>query len=370
MVQKKTDQQYNAECINLGNKVHELTGLVENVDYKIIKFSEPRTERPFPKDWAKILFIKTKGDKTLDKKNKTVGCLTINSFETQDTFSTKAGVYQICVRISNTEPIITPKEEITEEKPNYQFLLNQLDVFHKENGILGTKNIDQPDISLEFGNFNYYNEDEMQFASEIFTKAGIEFIKRDEKPCNISFFLNFKELPKIKKQKRNFVGEEAINVVNWIFKKEYRKKIFIEPKNVNNGISTRGSVNFLKAELDEIRKQIKEQFNICVLTECGPSKNTDFFVITDKRAQKICEEAHGNLSLKNLKERLENSDMNVENVEENTTESNEKELRELLENKKLFKLLETETQKKIKDYFFKKELNEKALELLEKVLKK
>lgn len=316
---KKKDQNYTNACKKLGKEIENETSLIEGVDFEVLEVLETRGGMERADEWVALKFLKTPKTRTEVKKTTVLRYLLTQGVEIQDSLKTKSS-HKFYVRIIKPEPALqTPKDILLLKQNN---LVAEISKAHMEAGIFGTKNFHQKGLESNLVTFNYKDEAEMEMAIKLFLEAGIplcERDKKDEKPCNLVFLLEFEKIKKIKRQKRIILGEEAVAAVLWILKKIYRKKIISMPEDRGNGISTRGIVEASRAQMDDIKTEIKKDFGICILVQTESPSLSGFFILTNKKSIDICEETEGKISVKNLVEKLEKS--HEENVKPDRTKN-------------------------------------------------
>lgn len=300
---KSKSFEYTDECKKLGKKIQQNTELVEGFDFKVLEVLETRGEVK-REEWAALKFFKTPQIKTEEKKSAVLRYLLIQGIEVQDPIKSKS-VHKFYVRIIKPEPALqTPKDILLLKQNN---MVAEISRAHMEAGIFGTKNFHQKDMESNLVVFNYKDEAEMEMSIKLFLEAGVPLCKRDEKPCNLIFLLDFKKIKKIKRQIRLLLGEEVVFAVLWILKKIYRKEVTLIPEDRGNGISTRGIIKASRIQMEDIKTEIKKDFGICILVQTESPSLSGFFILTNKKSIDICEETKGKISVKNLVEKLEKS---------------------------------------------------------------
>ena len=213
----------------------------------------------------------------------------------------------IPVVVSQTSDVLdsskeTKKNLVHTHQVNFESLIE----LHQKFLILGVENLDQPNFSEGFANFNYVSEAEMNYCAKKMLELGIESFPRENKPCNLTFELSFPniEIPK-QKVKRRFEDVDLIPAVIWVLKKNLRTAIITDPTNKGtiDGISTRGVLHCSKHDLILAKEHLKKNFRICILIETGDLKKSEFFVLTNEKTRKICQE-NKHISIKELIEKI------------------------------------------------------------------
>ncbi|MCX6752913.1 MAG: hypothetical protein NTW62_01030 [Candidatus Nomurabacteria bacterium] len=180
---------------------------------------------------------------------------------------------------------ITNQKNSTSSGYSRQFDL--LKESHIKLNILGVPNKDQRELEKGWATFNYFNEDELNRAQQLFLSIGVESIKREDKNNNLYFALQyFRTIPvsKAPVQKRVFESNLHIPIFIWLVKKVLRKSFFTEPVDAEF-FSKPARIKMLFHEFEEIKLDMEKRYDIVCLAAMNDIKHVDVWILKSEEAR-------------------------------------------------------------------------------------